>query len=217
MNKEFEMTEETNQPMPISLSWEQVWLQAVLHPSPATFENLLKDPAATPGRAYKWMFFATMVIIVIAGPLLIFLDLDPQLTSLIKQNNTPISILIIVWVVLIPVGGLLSILGLMVEAGLFQWIAGRLGGTGSYARLVYTLAAFEAPLGIVTAVLGIIPYIGGIAQLLVFYRLLLDVIAIKAVNQFGWGKAVWCVVLPGLILLVLAILFGICMVAGLRK
>jgi hypothetical protein len=151
------------------------------------------------------MFFATMVIIVIAGPLLIFLGLDPQLTSLIKQNNTPISILIVIWVLLILVGGLLSILGLMVEAGLFQWIAGRLGGSGSYARLVYALAAFEVPLGVVIGVLGVIPIIGGFAQLLVFYRILLDVIAIKAVNQFGGGKAVLSIFLPVLVYVVLVI------------
>ena len=209
------MIAETVQTEPTSLTWEQVWIMAVLHPSPATFEKLIKDPAATPRRAYKWMFFTTMIIIAIALPLQYFLGGNANLKNLAAQSNYPASTWIVVWIVLIPVCGLLSILGLMIEAALLQWIAGWLGGSGYYEDLVYALAAFEVPLGLAAGVLGAIPFIGGIAQLVVFYRLLLGLIAIKTVNQFSWGKAVWCVVLPALILFGLAILFGFYMLAGL--
>ena len=211
------MIAETVQAEPTSLSWEQVWILAVLHPSPATFEKLIKDPAATPRRAYKWMFFTTMIIIAIALPLQYFLGGNANLKNLAAQSNYPASTWIVVWIVLIPVCGLLSILGLMIEAARLQWIAGWLGGSGYYEDLVYALAAFEVPLGVASALISVIPVIGGLSQLLSFYSFLLALIAIKTVNQFSWGKAVWCVVLPGLILIVLAILFGICMVASLGR
>lgn len=197
--------EEMNQPSPVSFTWSQAWLQAVLHPSPATFDKLIKDPAATPRRAYKWMFFTTMIIIAVAGALLFFQDSASQL-ALMQYFLPPGPWIIVVWILLIPAGGLLSVLGLMIEARVFQWIASWQGGSGSYAQLVYALAAFEIPLGVVASVVGAIPFIGVVSWLITFYRLLLDVIAIKAVNHFGWGKAVLSIFPPVLICWVLSMI-----------
>jgi hypothetical protein len=48
--------------------------------------------------------------------------------------------------------------------------------------------------------LGAIPLIGYVNLLIGLYLLVLEVIAMKAVNRFGWGAAIVSVILPGLAL-----------------
>lgn len=201
------MIEEMSQPAPASYSWSQAWSQAFRKPSPATFENLLKDPAATPGRAYKWVFLVTMTIA--AWQLMISLVLSQPLTSVAGSNNTSVTTSIVENVVSIPVSGVGAVLGLMFEAWLLQWIANRLGGSGYYDDLVYILAAFEAPLVLISGILAAIPCIGLIAELLIYlYALLLTTIAVRTVNHFSGGKAFLCVVCFTLISLALVVLFA---------
>ena len=71
-----------------------------------------------------------------------------------------------------------------------QAIAGALGGTGNYSKLLYARSAAVAPLSIIYGVLGIIPVVSCLVFPLLIYGVWLDVIAVKATNQFSWGKAV---------------------------
>ncbi len=87
-----------------------------------------------------------------------------------------------------------------------QWLAKMFGGRGTADQLAYTLAAFLAPFSIVTGVLslmGAIPFVGlclGPALILIsLYVLVLEVIAVKGVNQFGWGAAIGSLFIPGLV------------------
>jgi hypothetical protein len=65
-----------------------------------------------------------------------------------------------------------------------------LGGVGSHSELVYAQAAFLAPLTLMIDVLGVIPFINCLIFPLAIYGVVLNVISIKAVNRFGWGKAI---------------------------
>jgi hypothetical protein len=98
------------------------------------------------------------------------------------------------------------VLGLMISAGLTQLIASALGGTGSYSKLVYAFATYSAPLAIISSIVGSIPYVNYLAFPLSIYGMVLNVIAVKAVNQFGWGKAIassWLILASILLVVVL--------------
>jgi hypothetical protein len=83
------------------------------------------------------------------------------------------------------------------------------GGQGTNDQLAYTLAAISAPYALVSSVLVLlsaIPYVGFcfsiIAALGGIYAIVLAVMAVKAVNQFGWGPALGSYFIPGLVVLI---------------
>ena len=114
-----------------------------------------------------------------------------------------------------PLGTLMLGLGLIISIWITQAIAQKLGGTGTYTKLVYTFAAYLAPLIIVSFLVLSVPFGGSVFYLygwsnnavsnlqtisvtlalavwvcLVIYGTALNVMAVKAINQFGWGKAI---------------------------
>lgn len=81
------------------------------------------------------------------------------------------------------------------------------GGRGTNDQLVYTLSAILTPYLIISGLLTLltaIPYVGfcfGLISLLAaIYILVLEVMAVKAVNQFGWGPAIGSLLIPALVI-----------------
>jgi hypothetical protein len=77
------------------------------------------------------------------------------------------------------------------------------GGRGTFDQLAYAIAAIVAPFYLVSAVLTLlsaIPAVGfcfGLVGLLAgLYVLVLEVMAVKGVNQFGWGQAIASLLIP---------------------
>ncbi len=88
---------------------------------------------------------------------------------------------------------------------------------GTFNAMAYALGAIAAPFSLISAVLtalAAIPYIGFcfsiISSLAGLYALVLDIMAVKGVNRFGWGPAIGAVLIPWL-----AIVFVIVCIAGL--
>jgi hypothetical protein len=44
-----------------SLTWDEIWFNTIGQPSVTTFEHILTDPQATPGRAYRWLIFSSLL------------------------------------------------------------------------------------------------------------------------------------------------------------
>jgi hypothetical protein len=93
---------------------------------------------------------------------------------------------------------------------IIQWIAKLFGGAGTYEKLLYAFAAITVPFTIVSslfALLSMIPYVGICAGIFSFglsiYALVLQVMAVKAVNRFGWGQAAGSVFIPGCVVFIL--------------
>ena len=106
-----------------------------------------------------------------------------------------------------PVGAIFAVLFFAIAVALIQWVAKLFGGTGSFDKLAYAFSAITVPVSVVSAVLaliGIIPFIGILTGLISFglgiYVLVLEVLAVKAVNGLDTGKAVGSVLLPGLVI-----------------
>jgi hypothetical protein len=76
--------------------------------------------------------------------------------------------------------------------------------------LLYAFAAISVPFTIVSslfALLGLIPFVGictsTISIGLGIYALVLQVMAVKAINGFGWGQAAGSVFIPGCVVFII--------------
>jgi hypothetical protein len=136
-------------------TWQQAWTSAVLHPSVATYQALVADPAATRRRAFIWAI-ATMLISQFISGLAKALGAaaagfelvgDPNASGWI---NMPLGALVCA-----PLAAILAPLFLLILAAIPNWIATRRGGQGTLDSLIYAIAAFTAPIAIVSTLVGL--------------------------------------------------------------
>ena len=208
------MSQEFVSPPPMqsaaSQPWNEVWISAITRPSVETFEDFIRYPDATANRGYKWIFIAGLVASILA--FLISFAITSLFGGGISDSYSLTSLFgssIFLIICMAPLSAILGVVGLMISAGITQFFASALGGTGTYSKLAYAFAAYYAPLSIVTSLLSGIPLINCLALPLGLYGIVLNVIANKAVNQFSWGKAIASsvVILAGILLLV-----GVCVI-----
>jgi hypothetical protein len=102
-----------------------------------------------------------------------------------------------------------------------QWLAKMFGGRGNAEQLAYAMAAISAPYSIIAGVLTLlsaIPYLqycfGPLLFVAGIYVFVLNVMAVKGVNQVSWGAAVGSLLIPGLVIAFLcACLVGVSVAA----
>ena len=172
-----------------------------------TFERLAQAPNAGSDTGFLWVFISTLLGYAFS------ILAQWALASLLNTNSRetlgaslPLSSYPLLLLCGAPFGAVCAVIGLMISAGITQLIAGMLGGTGTYSKLVYVLAAYLAPLTLVLSILSSIPVIKCLTFPIGIYAIALNVMAIKAVNQFGWGKALASSVLIYIgILLIIAV------------
>ncbi len=198
----------SNEPMP----WYQVWIAAVTKPNEENFRELAALPNAKPGTAYLWVFLSYLVtfFVVVIAQVTIGLPNMAQQFSDYGIGDVPVADMggsLIGMLCAAPFAAGFAVLMFMIGVALIQWVAKLFGGTGSYDKLAYLFGAIYAPVSLVSAVfamLGMIPFVGmclGIFSLgISIYALVLNVLAVKAVNDLDTGKAVGAVLLPGLVI-----------------
>jgi tetratricopeptide (TPR) repeat protein len=170
------------------LSWIQVWTLVLAQPSVAAFQILLRDPQVSATRGYRWVLISSTV-----GNAILWLVGYSMLSSEIGNMSGTYSAFLrsaLCFPFVLVSGGLGAILGLAIRAGVTHWIARALGGTGRFPELVYAIAAYAAPLAIIVRVAIIIPYVGLLISPVAISSIVLNVMAVKAVHRFGWGKAI---------------------------
>jgi len=184
-------------------SFIQVWMDALTKPNEQNYADMAAAPGASAGKAYLWVFLTSLVsyfIIALVQFAVVGLggnahgsrDLTTSLVSLICA---------------IPIGAGFVVLGFMIGTALVQWVAGMFKGAGTFGQLAYVFGAISAPATLVSSLLSIfyaIPFLGlclwPVSIILGLYVLVLEVIAVKGVNRFGWGEAIGSVLIPGLVL-----------------
>jgi hypothetical protein len=199
-------------PAGATLSWSQVWISAITRPSVETFERIIGDPRASSTRAYGWIVVSALIAFGIS---MLEQSIFPTQTGFGSQETVFNSPLLLI-VCGAPFVVVFSILGLMIGAGITQLIAGALGGSGTYSRLAYAFAAYLAPLSLLSSLIGSIPFVQCLAFPLGIYGIVLNVIAVKAVNRFDWGRAVASsllilaaiLVLVGIVIIIVLVLLG---------
>lgn len=217
------MSEYTNVPIPAGPEpFYQTWIKALTRPNEQNFAEIGASPGANPNKAYLWVFIANLVTMVVSfamqGVNMRQLQevLPPEATQVF--GSQPMGGLGLVGALCAaPVSAALSVPFFALWVAVVQWIARMLGGQGNYTKLVYVIGAVSASASLVSAVLTLltaIPFIGILFGLVSFvfgiYVLVLNIMAVKGVNQFGWGQAVGAVLLP----VVLVFLVCFCVVGG---
>ena len=113
------------------------------------------------------------------------------------------------------IGSLMSIVWqpiiILIVVGILHLVARALGGDGEYGRYAYLVAAFQAPITIVNAVLAFVPLVGACLSLvLAIYSMVLAYFATKVEHGLSEGRSIIVVVVP----LVLAMIVAGCAVFG---
>ncbi len=195
-----------------SKSFFQVWIDAVTKPSENTFAEIAASPNVKLSTAYIWVFIGYLVEFFLTA-----LVSTGRYSSLLSQygggNAGAIGRGGIVTTIILAVcgGPIMAVIATIIFAiwtAIIQWIAKMFKGQGTYEQLAYAFAAILAPFAIISGVfslLAAIPYVGLCFNIVLalagIYALVLNIMAAKGVNKFGWGEAVGSVLIPAVVLL----------------
>lgn len=180
-------------PSPATLPWYKIWMKAII-PEGQAYETIAADPGASVGRACLWVFvtnlLTTSIVMLLVGALMGLMAVSGTDSST-EDMLRAIGGAAIVLVCLAPViSAVIAVSGLLVSSGLSHAIASALGGTGTFTRLTYAFGAYMAPLMIVSLVIGFIPIVNYLGFIVLIYGAVLNVMAVKAVHQLDWGRAI---------------------------
>jgi hypothetical protein len=147
------------------------WRAAVTRPNEATFRHLVADPSATLGRAILWLstsmgvsLLVSTIIQALAASLAFGSGFASDELSWLNPGMIGGVSLATGLLCGLPASVVFGgVLGILIFAGAIQFIAGAFGGEGRFAQMVYALAAFTAPLTILTALIGWIPIVNCLA------------------------------------------------------
>lgn len=202
------------QPTPGVSGWLPTWIKAVTKPSEQTFIEITSSPEASSKTAFLWVFIAGTLSGLVSGLIqmaLLAAGVQPQgFGQFSGAAGRGIGTGLGIAICSAPISGLLSVIGLAIGVAIIQWIAKLFGGTGTFEKLAYAIAAITVPVTLVAMFLtplSAVQYLGICTGLLSagigFYALFLQITAVKAVNGFGWGPAIGSVLLPGVVIVLL--------------
>lgn len=196
-------------------SFIQVWMDALTKPNEQNYADIAAAPGASAGKAYLWVFLTSLVSYFVIAIIQFAVTGFGGNTQGSNEFTTSLVGLICV----IPIGAAFIVLAFMIGTALVQWIAGMFKGVGTFGQLAYVFGAISAPVTLISSVLSLfyaIPFLGfclwPVSIILSLYVLVLEIIAVKGVNRFGWGEAIGSVLIPGL---VLGCLVGLCVFVAL--
>ena len=216
------MSEFSNEPIvPESgpVPFYQTWMTALTKPNEQTYAELAASPDANANKAYLWVFLAALVNFFFAALVqgAVMRNTFQQFGEGFESFGSGFGGGFIAALCGAPVSAALSVLFFAITVAVVQWIAKMFGGRGNYNQLAYAFGAIIAPYVLISSVLTLlsaIPYVGlcfsGIALIAGIYILVLEIMAVKGINQIGWGAAIGSLLIP-----VFAIMFLCgCLVVG---
>lgn len=104
----------------------------------------------------------------------------------------------------VVLGPLVTVIGFLIGSGVLYVLAMIFGGEGTFTEQSYLLSLFQAPLNIVSSVLGLIPLAGACLNVGVWiYGLVLGVFAIQSSHRLTTGRAAAVVLLPAAFVVVM--------------
>jgi hypothetical protein len=179
-----------------------VWMTALTVQDDKAYIDLLLDPKMGLGRAFTWMAIAGFVSGLLV-PVLVLLD--PRLGEVLNMPDigsmSPTAILLIVSLVSLIFTPITSMLGLAISGGLQNLLASLFGGGGNFTRTAYALAAYLAPMTVLTTLISIIPIVGGCLGFpLSIYSIYLNLRALRAAHSISTGAALGVIFVPIIVL-----------------
>jgi hypothetical protein len=207
------MSEQMNAPMlppPSGVSeWVAVWRDALTKPSDQTFARIAQSPNAKLTTALLWVFLGSLVNALfgslVQGPIIRQMMQNAGLGANEIPGMAGRGLLTVICGA--PIGAVISVVLFVVVVGVVQLIAKMFGGRGAFEQLAYAISAIVVPFTLINSLftlLAAIPYVvycaGLVSFLFLIYVVVLEVMAVKGVNQFGWGQAAASLLLPFLVL-----------------
>ena len=197
----------------------QTWIKVLTNPREETFLEARQSPQANLKTAIIWIIVAGIIAAIFGaigaginsmlgiggdtmGSILSNIDMPPearhQLTGVLAGRvvGTGAGIFgaLCGTFFIVPIFFLIG-------SVIYFAIAKMFGGDGDFEEQTYLLATFTAPITIVNAVIGIIPFLGGCVTFFIsIYQLVLTYFAIKASHNLTSGKALMTVLLPAFII-----------------
>ena len=195
-----------------SYTFYDVWMTVMLGQDIESYAKVLDDPEAGLARAFEWTAYAGIVNALIFPLIILTNSQFSELTTMPEFQKAfgGVSmtmfavILTIIMIVFIPI---VSIIGLAINGAIQNILAVTFGGNGYYSRTVYALAAYTAPMTIVSSLLYFIPIVGQcLGSLLGFYGVYLNVRALRAAHSISVGSAIGVILAPGILVFIFACL-----------
>ena len=214
---------------PVSQGAFPVWKKVFTKPNVQTFVEITSHPEATAKAAYIWVFLAgtlsglingiTRLVITLAGLQQAAPDLGqlPGASAAIRFGG------VLGVVCGAPLTGLFSVIGFAIGVAVVQATARFFGGQGTFDKLAYAFGAIAVPFSLISALmvpLNAIPFVAfctlPVLLLVGLYVLFLEVTAIRAIHQCGWGEAAAILFLPAILIVMLCgvTFLGLMKVAG---
>ncbi len=203
------MSEQMNAPMlppPAGVSaWLSTWREAITRPNEQTFARIAQSPQAKLTTALLWIFLTSLLSSFLASLVQgVMVRQVLQNTDFgIEQFGAGTANPLVATICGAPIAAVISTVIFAVFVGIVQLVAKMFGGRGTFDQLAYAIGAIIAPFYLVSGfltLLSAIPYVGlcfGLLSLIaLLYVVVLEVTAVKGVNQFGWGQAAGSVLLP---------------------
>lgn len=203
------------QPRETSLPFYRVWWQAVSAQSVAGYAAIFDDPDAGAGRAFEWIAYTGVLTGLLAPLMFVF---NPQFAELRALPEFQAVMGKISWNLLLVVMGLgmavvtplMGMIGLAINAWMYNLLAVIFGGKGTFSRTVYGLAAYLAPTSLLVTLLNLIPLVGScLAAPIGIYSIILNIRAIMAAHDLPVGRALGVILLPGILFSVLCCVLGV--------
>jgi hypothetical protein len=185
--------------------WFTVWRDALTRPSEQTFARIGQSPNAKLSTALLWVFLGSLVSTLLALPAQGAMMRQIMQNAGLEGQGFPEAAggSLMTAICGAPIGAAVSVVFFVIVVGVVQLLAKMFGGRGTFEQLAYAIAAIVTPFYLVSGVLALlsaIPFAGfcfgllGLAAGL--YVFVLEVMAVKGVNQFGWGPAIGSMLLP---------------------
>jgi hypothetical protein len=195
--------------IPETLPWYDVWTLALTEPTVAGYQKIASQPNASAIRAAGWIFLCALVgnIIAVVVQFLFGNSIFHELNKAIAQSGLQLPVQQIGMTYLlcaIPVSAIFTVIVMFINVFLIKFVGGLLGGSGTMDEIFYTIAAFTAPLTLISGIISGLPVINAIAGLMLgLYSIYLYLLSINVAHRFGWGKAI------ATILILIAVFFAI--------
>lgn len=174
------------------LHWFDIWRRALI-PSVASYRDLFgKQRSRSVRVALAWTIASAVIGYLLSAARILFLEKNEYLLEVPPLYFVTCGPLLAI---------AFSILQLIFYAGVGQWIAHNLlHARGSFSQLIYAYSAFLAPLAILNAGLAMFelglpagPDWLSVSPILIafeIYRIVLSLVASRAIYQLGRGKAI---------------------------
>jgi Yip1 domain len=187
----------------------QTWINALTRPNEQTYSDIAASPNAKATTAYLWVFITSILVNFIT-----FIIEGATIRERLAQSglgadrvgNGIVGVLVAL-ICVAPILAVIQTVFFAIGVAIIQWIARMFNGKGTFDQMAYTFAAISVPYSLVSSVfilLSAIPFVGFCFRLILglagLYILVLEIMAVKGVNQFGWGPAIGSLLIPGVVI-----------------